>query len=368
MKCKLVRMVIRAGITRLALCLLLFGGCANLPATSTSPHPAAASTPQTTGTVERSTTGGSCVAATCAAQSVSVFVEPDAGTAPVLQAIHSATRSIWIEVYLFTDRTVIHALESAAAHGVDVRVLLEAHPYGGGDVQAARLLEELQAAGVHAEPASPAFTYTHAKLMLIDQATAYIMTSNLTVSGLGGTFSYADRDYGVIDTNSLDVSTLASIFTADWNRTNASAADQRLVISPINARSALDALLASAQTSLDVEDEEMYDRASEDALIAAARRGVSVTVVLPQPSAGASPSPDVERLLHGGVRVRYLRAPYLHAKLVIVDGRLAFVGSENFSATSLDRNREVGILLSNPAALVMLKTAYAHDEATATAA
>jgi phosphatidylserine/phosphatidylglycerophosphate/cardiolipin synthase-like enzyme len=105
--------------------------------------------------------------------------------------------------------------------------------------------------------------------------------------------------------------------------------------------------------------------ASEDALIAAARRGVSVEVVLPPPSGSSSYAPDVARLTAGGVHVRYLTAPYMHAKLVIADGALAFTGSENFSATSLDQNREVGLMIADPAALATFGHVFALDWALA---
>jgi phosphatidylserine/phosphatidylglycerophosphate/cardiolipin synthase-like enzyme len=354
----------RAGFVTIILAVI--AGCASTTGQSDVSLSGGTATP--TATIGKALSGGLCVSPDCAARDVRAFVEPDAGVTPITRGVSGATRSIWVEVYLLTDRTVIHALEDAASRGVDVRVMLEAHQYGGGDVQAARMLEELRAAGVHAESASPAFTYTHAKIMLIDSATAYILTCNLTLSGLGGSSSFADRDYGVIDTNQRDVAALAAIYQADWNRTDASLGDPRLVVSPINARAEIGALIASAKTTLAIEDEEMYDRAAEDAMIAAARRGVSVTVLLPSPSAGAAPSTDVARLLRGGVHVRYLGAPYLHAKLILVDHAIAFAGSENFSATSLDHNREIGIVLSDPAALSTLTTAYNHDAATASAA
>ena len=62
------------------------------------------------------------------ATGLQVFVEPEAGETPVLHAIEGAQRSVWVEVYLLTDRNVINALEDAANRGVDVRVLLELNP------------------------------------------------------------------------------------------------------------------------------------------------------------------------------------------------------------------------------------------------
>jgi phosphatidylserine/phosphatidylglycerophosphate/cardiolipin synthase-like enzyme len=106
---------------------------------------------------------------------VQLFVEPEAKEAPVLAAIRGATHSIWIEMYLFTNLDVVCALEDAAHRGVETRVLLEMNPYGSGDVSPRLLSEKLTATGVQVRPTNPAFTYTHAKFMLVDGATAYIM-------------------------------------------------------------------------------------------------------------------------------------------------------------------------------------------------
>ena len=57
----------------------------------------------------------------------------------------------------------------------------------------------------------------------------------------------------------------------------------------------------------------------------------------------------------------------MHAKLILVDGARACVGSENFSPTSLDANRELGIVLADPAAIATLSAAFEHDWSTGTA-
>jgi phosphatidylserine/phosphatidylglycerophosphate/cardiolipin synthase-like enzyme len=63
------------------------------------------------------------------AQGVRVFVEPEAGESPISGAISGAAKSVWLEIYLLTDRNVISALKDAARRGIDVRVMLvvEAH-------------------------------------------------------------------------------------------------------------------------------------------------------------------------------------------------------------------------------------------------
>lgn len=310
------------------------------------------------------TSAGTCLAVACAAQGVTVLVEPDARAAPIVRAIKAATRSIWVEVYLLSDSSVVHALEDAAARGLDVRVLLETHPFGDGAVSAQRMLEQLSAAHIAARASNPAFHYTHAKVLILDGEAAYILTANLSASGLGGYNSTTgNREYLVLDENRDDVADARAIFQADWDRVAPTLHVPRLVVSPVNARVSLLGLIASAHTTLDLEDEEMYDRQSEGALIAAARRGVIVRLVLPTPSAAAPPSQsdDIARLRQGGVRVRYLTAPYMHAKLIVSDGALAFAGSENFSSTSLDENREIGLMIADPHALTIFTRTYAQD-------
>ena len=349
------------------LCLALSGcgGTGGVSVPSSSPmsqgtQPAAAST---------ATCGGVNCGSVSGARGVQVFVEPNAGETPVVHAIRGAQRSVWVEVYLLTDRNVIYALEDAAQRGVDVRVLLELNPYGSGTTSPTQTLQELQAAGVKAEGADSAYQYTHEKAMIVDGATLFIMTGNFTKSGMGGSSYAENREYGVIDTASADVAEAVSIFNADWQRTTPTLTAPDLVVSPVNARARLLGFINGAQSSLLVEDEEMYDTQSENALIAAAQRGVHVEVVLPQPSGSSSSSDaDVSRLLRGGVQVRYISIVYMHAKMMLADGRSAFVGSENFSATSLDRNRELGIIIADTQAISTLNQTFQQDWTSAQAA
>src|SRR5579864_2295218 len=163
----------------LALCLLLAGCNVSI------------STPSTTspgGIGIGSSSGSNSCQSNCivgsGANGVRVFVEPAAGEQPIINAIDSAQKSVWVEMYLLSDRNVIRALEDAANRSLDVRVMLEPHPFGGSPP--ARTIDQLTAAGVKAQETDPAFALTHEKGMIIDGTTAYIMTSNFTRSALGG--------------------------------------------------------------------------------------------------------------------------------------------------------------------------------------
>jgi cardiolipin synthase len=297
-------------------------------------------------------------------QGVQVFVEPDAGEHVITDAIRSARKSVWLEIYLLTDRNAINALEEDAQRGIDVRVMVEPHPFGGGG-SPTRTIDQLKAAGVQAQTTSPTFALTHEKGMVIDD-TAYIMTSNFTRSALGGSSgssSVTNREYGIIDTNPQDVQAVRNIFTADWNRSDAQFQDTNLVVSPINSRNAFTSLIASAHSSLLIEAEEMNDSAIEQALISAAQHGVHVQVVLPAPAGSSSDrnSQDISAIKQGSVQVREDGHLYMHAKIIIVDGKTAFVGSENISTQSLDRNRELGIIVSDANVLHTLQQTFQQD-------
>jgi phosphatidylserine/phosphatidylglycerophosphate/cardiolipin synthase-like enzyme len=303
---------------------------------------------------------GTVAPGTGASSGLSLFVEPDAGEAPIVHTIESAQSSVWLEVYLLTDNNVIHVLEDAANRGVDVRVLLELNPLGGA-TSAQETLQKLQTAGIKAEGSDTAYRYTHEKALIVDGATVLIMTANLTKSALGGSSAATNREYGVIDTNAQDVQEAADIFVADWQRSTTTLTDPNLVVSPINARVRLNGFIMNASETLLVEDEELYDIGSESALIAAAKRGVTVEVILPAPSSSTGSNADVSRLLAGGVYVRYDGALYMHAKMMVANNAQAFVGSENFSSTSLDRNRELGILITEKSVITTLSTTFQQD-------
>lgn len=42
----------------------------------------------------------------------------------------------------------------------------------------------------------------------------------------------------------------------------------------------------------------------------------------------------------------FLKKPYLHGKIILVDGQKVFLGSQNLTKNSLENNREVGIIFT----------------------
>ena len=128
-------------------------------------------------------------------------------------------------MYLLTDARAVAALADRARAGCDVRVILEPAPYlnedanrGGG--------RHAGGGGVTVRWATPRFSFTHAKALIVDHARLAVMTLNLTAAGLGG-----NREYAAIDDDPADVAAAEAVFAADEIGDVAGAAG-RLVASP----------------------------------------------------------------------------------------------------------------------------------------
>ncbi len=283
--------------------------------------------------------------------------------APIVDAINGAQRSVLMEMYLLSDQDVLGALEQAAQRGVDVRVILDSKPYGGPTMQNInkRAMAALQSAGAQAHWSNPAFTYTHEKAFVIDGTESIITTTNMSKSAFS-----SNREYGVVDTNPAEAQAIAAIFQADWNLQQPSFSDPALVVSPENSRGMLENLIQSARQSLLVEDEECNDSAVIQLLGQKAQSGVDVEVLLAGPTNGKAPSSgeqsEVSALENAGVtNVKLMTSLYLHGKAIVADGTTGYIGSVNLSATSMDKNREVGLILKDPSILSRITSTIQSD-------
>ncbi len=88
-------------------------------------------------------------------------------------------------------------------------------------------------------------------------------------------------------------------------------------------------------------------------LIAARKRGVKITIILENSSYSDSLNDDnrrVARILRKNkITVKFdSKKRTTHTKIVIIDGRFAFIGSHNFTHSALRKNNEITLLLDNP--------------------
>lgn len=289
------------------------------------------------------------------------IVEPDDGRQPVLDFIAAAQKSLDVEIYEITDRRILTALEAAAGRGVQVRVMAEPRP--GDKPVNASAVADLARKGVITRDSSSAFRLTHEKAIVADGTSALVMTMNLVAETFSGT-----RDFAMLDSDPADVAEIESVFESDWDRSPASVTDLALVWSPENSRTRLLTLLNSATSTLDVYAEELTDRDVLSALTLATAAGVNVRLLMTDTGTHDPARAGRATLAGAGAQVRLQPKPFVHAKVVIADGAVAFVGSENFTASSLDVNRELGLVTFDAVAIGRLSGTFEQDWSRATPA
>jgi phosphatidylserine/phosphatidylglycerophosphate/cardiolipin synthase-like enzyme len=283
-----------------------------------------------------------------------VIVLPDDGKSSIIDEIDAAQESIRLYLYLLSDDDVIRALIRAHVRGVDVRVMLEPLPYGGARTELETWLR-LDTAGVNVRWSPSAFRFSHVKLMIVDSASASIMNLNMT----GAAFTQ-NREFALLTTEPDVVREAIELFDADWNG-SPPPDPSLLVVSPVNSRATLLSLFESATTSIAVYAEVLNDPEIMDALVSAVERGAVVRMMMSEIAGSSLWYEEPGFLARSGVDVRILDNLYVHAKAIIIDGQVLWIGSQNLTANSLDANREVGLITTETVALQRVMATFETD-------
>jgi phosphatidylserine/phosphatidylglycerophosphate/cardiolipin synthase-like enzyme len=293
-----------------------------------------------------------------AASDETLYVFPDAGQTSVYNLIDSATSSLDMTMYELEDTTAEQDLAARAKAGVDVRVILDEREKSNNTAAYTYLTDN----GVHVVYSSTSYYYTHQKTIVVDNATAYILTENLQTQ-----YYSTSRDYGVVDTDSADVAAIVKVFNADYAGTAITPGDgDGLVWSPTDSQSHLLSVINGATSTLWVENEEMADTTITNALAAQAKAGVTVNIIMTNDANDYAS--EFDTLTSAGAHVvTYAEdaSLYIHGKVILADygtsAAKVFIGSENFSNTSLNSNRELGLITSDSAVMSGVHSAVTSD-------
>ncbi len=307
---------------------LLLSGCGTLPATAVAARPSPSYRAPTT--------------------AMTLITEPQDGFVPWQQALAQAKTGVDVNEYLLTDRTYVHDLIRLAATGIPVHVILDGRPY---EDSAAVSQEQAAFTGtkvqLHWAPArfEGAYAFDHAKYLVINPGTPHALAIFGSANGTYSAFAGFNAEDDIETTEPAITTALSEVFQADWtNHPAGSVPRQTLVLSP-GSQFAFNTLLTTNKPVAVMTEELGSD---SDAYHALETAGPLARVLLPYPTHETVHEQDViESLLVKGVQVRFLRQPYVHAKL-IVTAKQTFVGSQNLSFTSMKNNREVGLITGNP--------------------
>ncbi|MBC7467311.1 MAG: hypothetical protein H7256_15080 [Bdellovibrio sp.] len=298
-----------------------------------------------------------------------LIVTPDAdGHRDFITAILTAKKSVYLKMFHLTNDDVVEALIQAHKNGVEVKVILDSK-----SMLLSRFSDPYKKLLKHQVPvlkSTSKFSITHEKSMTVDHSVALVTAINLTKN------YKTTRDFGIVTKDAAVVSEVESVFQADWQNAiqkkgiTPNLTNPFLIWSPINSREKIVALVGYAKKSIDLEVENFGDADIQDALVLAAKKGIQVRVIVPLCDKNFNPFHNVkyiQQMEKDKVQVRVMPAPetektpYMHSKMILVDGQAMYIGSVNFSNNSTQKARELGLIFSNDKVAKQISTIYNQD-------
>lgn len=271
-----------------------------------------------------------------------LIVQPEDGVAPLLNAIRTATKSVHIVVFRFDLGEVEEALAKAVTRGVTVHALI-ANTNRGGEKRLRKLEQRLLDAGVSVARTADDLARYHGKIMVVDKV-LYVLGFNYTHLDID-----RSRSFGVIWEDARLQKAALDLFECDASRQPYKPADDRLVVSPENARDTLEKFIQGARTSLCIYDMNVSDKRMLKLLSERLKAGVDVRII------GKVPK------LPEGIGLRKLAKLRLHARAIVRDSSCIFVGSQSLRRSELDSRREVGIIVKDSRLAKRIQKIFEED-------
>ena len=267
-----------------------------------------------------------------------IVTSPDVRREAIVEIIRNARVRIGLSLFRANDREVFAELQRAVARGVDVEVLVTSRAKGKKKLK--KLWEALESTGARIFPYTDSVVKYHAKYLVADDGPALVTSLNLTRKCFGKTCD------AIAITHDPDVvKGLRDLMTADREGLPMpETLPDRIIIGPEGARKQITALIEQARHSIRVIDAKLTDPGLVSLLRSRRAAGISVEV-------------------YGAKRYAGLRS---HGKMMLIDGRVAIVGSLALAALSLDFRREVALVVEAPEAVAEIEELF-HFVATAAA-
>lgn len=194
--------------------------------------------------------------------------------------------------------------------------------------------------------------YTHSKIALID-SWFWIQTANLTHSSF-----VANREHFFYSENTAVWNSLNTIFDKDWNWEEILLDDihPNLVVCNINCRESIEYLLSSANKSILIQTQYIMDENILDILKEKSDELEDMRFMVSD-----TDSNDFLIEYFGPWVARKFSKYYNHTKMILVDDEILLLWSMNLSDTSLDKNREIWILIIDKDIINQYKKLFEND-------
>jgi cardiolipin synthase A/B len=274
---------------------------------------------------------------------VKLLTQPGDGVNPLIEAIGSAKETVDIAIFRFDRKELERALINAANRGVQVRALI-ACTNRGGEKRLRDLEVRLLAAGVTVARTADDLVRYHAKYVIVDRRELFLLAFN---------FTYLDieqsRSFGIVTTDRDAVEEASRLFEMDVKRQPYTAGWDGLIVSPANARRQLAGFIKDTKKELHIYDPCISDPAMIRALEERGKNGVEVKVLGRMTRRSTA------------IEVSRIHDMRLHTRVMIRDGKQAFLGSQSLRTVELDRRREVGMIFEDSAVVAHIEEIFLGD-------
>ena len=333
---------------------------------------------------------------------VEVLTNGDVYFPAELEAIRNAKQSIHVEAYILYEgeisRKFVDALAERARAGVSVKMVIDSI---GSFSTPNSYFDDLRAAGGRVEWYQPITWWnfkrfnnrTHREVIVIDGELAFTGGSGIADVWWNGDGKPRWRETMFRVEGDL-VTGLQTTFAENWLEASGeilvggdcfptedieqedvpehATAGLCVISSPqagrsTRARVLFQVLLASAKKEILVTSPYFLpDESARQEMIKAVQRGVDVRVITPGDHADHLLTRRSSRsrygdLLKGGVRISEYQPAMIHAKILLIDGIWAVVGSTNFDNRSFGINDEVNLAARDTALAARLEEDFARD-------
>jgi phosphatidylserine/phosphatidylglycerophosphate/cardiolipin synthase-like enzyme len=260
-------------------------------------------------------------------------------------AIESAQSSIFMAVYTLTDPAIINALKNKAQEGIHVEVVVDAKASPHAAKNLGPKVKTIRRLG-------PGIM--HCKILVVDKQLVWMGSANMTADSLQmhsnlvlGVQNNELAGY-ILDKSEtfVEIGATDSIAHRQFNIGGQSVEFWFLPDEGKNALRRLKELIRSAKKTIHVAmfTWTRYDLAHE--VVKAAKRGVSVQVVIDKNSGKGASAQVVKLLKSNSIDVRLSRGMgLLHHKFMVVDGKTLVNGSANWTKAAFNSNDDCFMLI-----------------------
>ncbi len=278
-------------------------------------------------------------------------------TPRIVQLIDAATERVHVAQFTFSVREIEAALLRAHERGLDVRLAINAAQAERADNVSNRLKNAgVPVKFVQGQSNGSYAGLQHAKFMLVDGKT--LLTGSNNWSSTGTTINNENTTIVTGETDDDLIGAFACHFEKMWTdapgEVGACNVDNLVAFTPGSAaiRMLKDGL-RGATTSVDVLMHHLLFSDLQKELAKVAERGVRVRLVINAADREEVRGGGWNRMLEAGVQLRFKRTngeayQIMHHKLAIVDGRVLYSGSGNWSGSAFFNNYENYVRYTNP--------------------